>query len=273
MPEDEPTKWFTAVFEGEWLEVPPGIAVPAFILEESMQWAAELLADQSNPYKSGQATSHRMYLGRKLSPDKLLTRCEQGEPPWITLIETLHHFIVRRPASGASLPTPETGADALDIIRTAMVPLLGDSAARVVLKVIGDSSPPAPRKNLLGEHPVLLSVSALPITGMAHWSDRVNLFWLRGEGYIDFYKLYPHMAAPMFRPGLDWYPDRFRSAYGQRLGPARRGAGRPSVGASRVAWMPPMISASNAPISEQLSVTRGLTHPFTAGRSASGMVR
>jgi hypothetical protein len=159
MREGDIIKWFSAVFDGEWLEVPREVAVPDYVLAESKQWAAELLADGWDPYKGDQEPVHGMYLGQKLSPDKLVTH---GEPSdGAVLVETLHHFIVGRPSLGHAAVAPVTRPEALSVMRTDLVPLLGDSASRAVQKAIDAALAVAARETLTGEHPVLLSVSGL----------------------------------------------------------------------------------------------------------------
>lgn len=215
MNDDDAVKWFAAVFKGHWREVPRSVPVPPTILDESREWAAELLAPASSPYASGQAPIQAMYLGQGTSPDKLVTSRDDGGQPQIVLVETMHHFVVSRSPPDGAPATPETSREALETIRADLVPVLAASAGRVVDKTIGDSMAAA-RQMVSGDEPVLLSSSSLSLSAMSHWSDRVSLFWLRGEAYIDFYKLYRHMAAPLFRPGLNWFPDTLRATYGPR---------------------------------------------------------
>lgn len=214
--DEDAVKWFAAVFEGRWREVPRSVPVPPAILDESREWAAELLAPAASPYASAHAPLHAMHLGQGTSPDKLVTGSDDGGQPQIVLIETLHHFVVSRPPQDGASAAPVTSRRAaLETIRADLVPVLATSAGRVVDNTIDDSMAAA-RQMVSPDEPVLLSPSALSLSAMSHWSDRVSLFWLRGEAYIDFYKLYRHMAAPLFRPGLNWFPDTLRATYGPR---------------------------------------------------------
>ncbi len=66
---------------------------------------------------------------------------------------------------------------------------------------------------LKGTDPLILSHSDVTINDINNWYDRVNLFWLENRLFIDFLKTY-HGKAPLFSPGLDWYPKELRVKLG-----------------------------------------------------------
>lgn len=212
MAADDASQWFNAVFVGAWIDVPTALPVPADIAEESRQGALRWLAPAADPHRSSVAPSQRMFLGLQHSPDKLLS-----SGAGTLLVETLHHFIVSR--AGPPRPVPTRRHEALLAARTELVPLLAKDAAKLVDKALTDALALAPDADLPGLTPIQLSLPGPPLAGISSWSDGVGLFWFEDRVRVDFLKVEAHGAAPLFRPGLDWFPADLRRRFGARNTP------------------------------------------------------
>lgn len=209
----EALQWFIAVFEGDWKSLPEGVVAPD-VIRDSMEWAEILLYNQVNPYHEGRRRRQNMYLGLKMSPDKLITVIEAIDSPnniSITIIETLHHYILRLdcPISTNNVTVDEI----LDLIHQKYLPLLSKTAKQVVDAALLDIQQRNSNFVLGSQLLTLISHSDISISSIREWPDRVNIFWLKGDAYLDFYKTYSRMAAPIFRPGLDWDSNELRIKY------------------------------------------------------------
>lgn len=217
MDDSDYVKWFEAIFKGLWSQVPTEEPVPEDVLDDSREWASLLLADENNPYTGGTHVEQSMFLGLKMSPDKLLTTTGSAtvvDP--VEILETLQHFIVK-----CSQPK---GAKTNDLreARLAIEPdflsIFSAEAKRIVDGVIQTAR--ALPVNLSGDSAMLLSVLKMPIGAISEWFDQVSLFWFAGGLYLDFPKAYSGNAVAIFKSGLDWYPTALRT----KLGVARFGA-------------------------------------------------
>lgn len=200
--------WFEAIFKGSWAAVPEQ-ALPADVADDSREWAARLLADHANPYVGAQQLEQRMFLGRGSAPDRLVTTVADGVlGARVMIYETLQHFVVGRAIQVADRP------GALATIRADLLRLFSTEAQRVVAAAIDAAPTHAQPAALHGAAPVLLSASAMPISAITHWFDRISLFWYADALYVDVPKAYAGNATAIFKPGLDWYPRALRDQLG-----------------------------------------------------------
>ncbi|HXF38303.1 MAG TPA: hypothetical protein VN687_01200 [Blastocatellia bacterium] len=203
-------RWFEAIFKGEWRRVPDGEPIPSDVLDDSSAWASLLLDEKSNPYKSGALIESHMYLGLKMSPDKLVSAVRVDVDDIIAITETLQHFIVQC----GKVQDLKSGSvhEAVTTLESTWLKVFSPDARSIVGNVIRTAR--ALPENVAKDSAVLLSTLKMPIGAITHWFDQAGLFFFAGGLHLDFPKAYPSNAAPIFKPGLDWYPTELRARFG-----------------------------------------------------------
>jgi hypothetical protein len=203
MDDIEAAKWFEAVFVGEWTEVPPDLAAPDWIVEESRQWADIFLDSEQNPYRR---LGHRqqLYLGQASAPDKMVTTLGDA-----SVIETRQHFILTRQVAGSS--GIKAIGDALEAAQRALWPFLS-TAARIEVDAVVEA---ARYKEIVETAVPMVLASPVHSPGTVRsWQDKVNLIWYQDKPYVDFYKTYTEFATFIYQTGLDWFPQEWREQLG-----------------------------------------------------------
>jgi len=180
------------VLSGNTFRLPDLVAIPPFIESDRGHWALVLLTSDYQYL----AQELQPFLGKGETPDLIRWHADT-EIGRVQGIETPHHWMLMAD-DAASLSTQLQTLLSLEAQQALHLDQwTADAAAEDSASFVWLNRPPT-----------------VPMSLLSSWQEASFLFRYQGDFYAVFFKYQNMTAVPGFYPGLDWFPDDLRMAYG-----------------------------------------------------------